>query len=269
MQGQFQNIVMDAVLFQKFSQDASRLELLVGTGDQPLFECTRGKVWGIGLIEEEARAAWWSGRPMQGDNLHGLSLMRVRQLLQGHLDHHQAHWVVGDSITTATASHGIRVLSLSGACISRVLLLCWVVLQLPHIASLIIHVGTNNIAPRNMDRSQLIHRLKRYPKRLRQKGACGDRWATLLRQKAERLAMKHPAVRIYISCCLPRPCDWVIVLKIYSFVCFQFHPLRAVVGQFGNVWGLPKNFVHLASFGPIFAQFCPLLAPFGQNLLIL
>ncbi len=114
---------MDAVLFQKFRQGPQDwLKLLLSTRDRLLFECTKGKCWGVGLIEQDARRVWWRGGRMLGNNLHGICLMHVRDIFRGRL--HRAHWVVGDSITANTASEGVFVLTLSGACIARVAKMC-------------------------------------------------------------------------------------------------------------------------------------------------
>ncbi len=47
------SLVMDVVLFQKFSQANDRCQLLLGTRDRPLWECTKDKCWGWGSLKRK------------------------------------------------------------------------------------------------------------------------------------------------------------------------------------------------------------------------
>ncbi len=206
------SLVMDVVLFQKFSQAKDRCQLLLETEDRPLWECTKDKCWGVGFSEEEAHTAWWTcfvaRRGLPGQNLHGLSLMHVREILRGQSI--RPNWVIGDSITANTASEGLSIVTLSGALQSRVLFVCSLVLQLPGVNSLIVHVGMNDISPRLTDRSDLRKTMtSRQRTRLQQKGRDGERQAWFLRKQICKLASDHQTCFFYISSALPRPCEWV------------------------------------------------------------
>ncbi len=212
---------MEAILYVKFAKGGERTDLLLATGERTLMEATEDEFWGVGDTEHMARAAWFDGKQLKGENWHGRCLMVVRDILRGRLAHH--YWIVGDSITKNTGGQGVTVVTLVGAQMHRVLLLAYIVLQLPNIESLVIHVGTNDISPRpEKERSQLTTNLQAYGQRLKRRGTEAKRLGLQLLRSIQKIAHLFPAVHFLISPILPRPCDWV---KYWLLV---------------SVWGLPS-----------------------------
>ena len=75
---------MKALMLAKFRQNQEARNALLGTQDAYLAEATFCKTWGIGLDEKGAEVleTCKNKRKMKGQNLQGLTLMEVRQILR-------------------------------------------------------------------------------------------------------------------------------------------------------------------------------------------
>ena len=123
--------VMKALLFLKFSENEDAKNILLSTGQSELIESTLHPFW---------------GGERGGANMHGRLLMDVRTMFQTGQSFNQ-NICIGDSILKHVISESFMTVSLRGATRIEVFRLCHLFLAVPGVQRILIHVGTNDLAP--------------------------------------------------------------------------------------------------------------------------
>ncbi len=177
----------------------------------------------------EAERCLWLGTPfLLGQNLMGRILMDVRKILAvGLWQPFSEFLVIGDSLTRGTESDRVKVVCVPGARFRQISLLAHCLLEIPGVRGLILHAGSNDVAPQPSQRPELApcsappnnndgkeigqHEVQQSTalERLAARGASGYKNAKLWMQGVKWMAKKFPGTHIFVSGALPRHCDAV------------------------------------------------------------
>ena len=127
---------MKALLYLKFVENWDAQAALLQTGDAELVEATSQPFWG-----------GCSG----GINAHGKLLSEVRNMIRAG-QRFPSNVIIGDSILQRIHSADFLCLFLRGGTRIPIFRLAHLFLSLPGVQTICIHVGTNDICPRNQPR---------------------------------------------------------------------------------------------------------------------
>ena len=220
--------VLAAMMWQKFLQHPDLAEKLNATGSAPTLETTRDEFWGIGIELRRAEAILSMGQMLhyRGLNTTGKILLNIRHMLKDNLRKPAiCSYIIGDSIVRDVRVNGALTLCLPGATLQMGAIVAKCIAEQADVKTILLHVGTNNLAPRICDRSDTIstppqdYDMNKKVKRLHTRHASSKQVAKSLLNVATSLADSHKTIKFMLSGLLPRfdaDCTLVDAVDVFN-----------------------------------------------------